>query len=129
MEKLKEIVSISGKSGLYKALKPGQSGMLVESLEDKGKSMLNISRQIMRLSEISIYTTTKEGTIALSEALERIRKEFGATLAVTSESSPDELKAFMLKAVPEYDPARVYISDIKKLVKWYSLLSKSMPEL
>lgn len=129
MEKLKEIVSVSGKSGLYKTLKPGKSGIVIESMEGKGKSIVSISHQMMLLSEISIYTQTKEGTLALSEVLERIYKEFGATLNVTPDSSPEDLKAFMKTAVPEYDTARVYTSDIKKLVKWYAILIKQMPEL
>jgi len=31
--------------------------------------------------------------------------------------------------LPEYDESRVYVSDIKKLVTWYNLLSKNNEEL
>jgi hypothetical protein len=35
-----------------------------------------------------------------------------------------------MKAVlPEYDEDRVYVSDIKKLVKWYGSILKFAPEL
>jgi hypothetical protein len=31
--------------------------------------------------------------------------------------------------LPEYDESRVYVSDIKKLVKWYEIISKYAPEI
>ena len=31
----------------------------------------------------------------------------------------------MLKALPNYDTERVYISDIKKLAQWYNILQKA----
>ena len=35
-----------------------------------------------------------------------------------------------MKAVlPEYDETRVYVSDIKKLVRWYEAILKYAPEL
>ena len=40
-----------------------------------------------------------------------------------------ELKAFMKAILPEYDETRVYVSDIKKLVRWYEAILKYAPEL
>jgi hypothetical protein len=31
--------------------------------------------------------------------------------------------------LPEFDEDRVYVSDIKKLVKWYDILLKEAPEV
>jgi hypothetical protein len=31
--------------------------------------------------------------------------------------------------LPEYDQDRVYVSDIKKLVKWYGILLEQAPEI
>ena len=44
-------------------------------------------------------------------------------------SDASELKAFMKSVLPDYDEDRVYISDIKKLVKWYGSILKFAPEL
>jgi len=65
---LNEIASISGKGGLFKVLKPGKSGVLLESLDaTKTRLVANATHRLSLLSEISIYTTTKEGTVPLED--------------------------------------------------------------
>ena len=44
-------------------------------------------------------------------------------------SDASELKTFMKAVLPEYDETRVYVSDIKKLVRWYDAILKYAPEL
>lgn len=127
---LTEIASISGKSGLYKVLKPGKAGVLLESLDAaKTKVVAGASQRMSVLSEISIYTTTKEGTIGLQDVLKKINKDFGTDLGVDTNSDSNELKSFLKSVLPEYDENRVYVSDIKKLVKWYGVLHEYAPEI
>lgn len=127
---LSEIASISGKGGLFKVLKPGKSGVLLESLDAaKTRVVASATQRLSLLSEISIYTTTKEGTVALEEVLKKIYKDFKNDLGVDGNSDGVELKAFLKSVLPEYDENRVYVSDIKKLVKWYSVLLEQAPEL
>lgn len=127
---LTEIASISGKGGLFKVLKPGKSGVLLESLDEaKTRIVAGASQRMSLLSEISIYTTTHEGTVALIEVLKKIRKDFNNDLGVDANSDSDELKSFLKSVLPEYDQDRVYVSDIKKLVKWYSILMQYAPEI
>ena len=127
---LSEIASISGKGGLYKVVKPGKSGVLLESLDaSRTRLVASATQRMSLLSEISIYTTTKEGTVALLEVLKKINKDFGNDLGVDANSDSNELKSFLKSVLPEYDQDRVYVSDIKKLVKWYSLLLEFVPEV
>ena len=127
---LKDLASVSGKGGLYKIVKPGKSTMLLESIEDpKLKVVASANNRLSLLEEISIYTRTKEGTTPLGDVLKKIKKDFDTDLGVDATSDPVELKAFMKSVLPEYDEDRVYISDIKKLVKWYSLILKYAPEI
>jgi hypothetical protein len=81
------------------------------------------------LEEISIYTTTKEGTAPLRDVLKKIKKDFGNDTGVDADSDGTELKAFLKSVLPEFDENRVYASDIKKLVKWYGIISKYAPEI
>lgn len=128
--KLTEIASVSGKGGLFKIVASTKSGLILESLDEaKTKLVAGASQRISILHEISIYTNTKEGTAPLDEVLKKIHQSFGADPGVDSESDNSELKAFLKSVLPEYDEERVYVSDIKKLVKWYSLLLKYAPEL
>jgi hypothetical protein len=127
---LSEIASISGKGGLFKVLKPGKSGVLLESLDaTKARIVASATQRLSVLSEISIYTTTKEGTVALEDVLKKIHKDFNNDLGVDGNSEANELKAFLKSVLPEYDENRVYVSDIKKLVKWYTTLLEQAPEV
>ncbi len=127
---LKDLASISGKGGLFKVLKPGKAGMILESLDDtKVRIVPGATTKISLLDEISIYTRTKEGTTPLVEVLRKIRKEFDGDLGVDGNSDPSELKAFMKSVLPDFDEERVYVSDIKKLVKWYHAIRVAAPEI
>ncbi len=127
---LKDLASVSGKGGLFKVCKPGKVGVLLESLdESKTRLVAGANNQLSLLQEISIYTRTKEGNIALGEVLRKIKKEFDDNLGVDANSEPTELKAFLKSVLPEYDESRVYISDIKKLVKWYGIIRDYAPEI
>jgi len=127
---LAEIASISGKGGLFKVVAPTKSGVILESLDDtKTKLVATTSHRLSLLHEISIYTTTKEGTVPLEDILRKMRADFGNDLGVDGNSDATELKSFMKAIVPEFDENRVYISDIKKLIRWYEIISKYAPEL
>ena len=127
---LKDLASVSGKGGLYKVVKPGKSGVLLESLDEaKTKLVANANNRLSLLDEISIYTLSKEGTTPLGIVLRKIKKEFGADLGVDFNSDGAELKSFLKSVLPDYDENRVYVSDIKKLVKWYGLILQYTPEI
>jgi hypothetical protein len=130
MKDLTEVASISGKGGLYRVLKPGRSGVVLESLDDKKVRMvINPTHKVSILAEISVYTNTEEGAVPLEEIFKKIHQEFGDDPGVDSRSTPEELMSFLEYILPEYDTARVYPSDVKKLVNWYVILLKETPEL
>ncbi len=127
---LKDLASVSGKGGLYKVVKPGKSGVILESLDEaKSRLVVGANAKISLLDEISIYVRTKEGTTPLGEVLRKIRKDFDGDLGVDANSDASELKAFMKSVEPLYDEDRVYVSDIKKLVKWYEVIRNAAPEI
>ncbi len=125
-----EIASISGKSGLYKILKPGKSAVVLEAMDAaKTKIVAGATHRVSVLNEISIYTTTKEGTAPLADVLRKVNEQFGSDIGIDPESDANELRAFLKSVLPEFDEQRVYVSDIKKLVKWYGILLKEAPEV
>jgi hypothetical protein len=127
---LRDIASVAGRGGLFKVVKPGKSGVLLESIDEaKTKLVASASNKLSLLEEISIYTRTKEGTAPLGEVLRKIKREFAGDPGVDANSDSAELKAFMKSVLPEYDEDRVYVSDIKKLVKWYTAILKYAPEI
>lgn len=127
---LDDIATVSGKGGLYKVFKPAKSGVILESLDEaKTKIVATANNRLSILSEISIYTTTKEGTVPLADVLKKINAEYGDDLGLDAEADPAELKAFIKSVLPDYDESRVYVSDIKKLVKWYGIILKYASEI
>ena len=118
---LKNILSITGKPGLYKLVSQGNNMLIVESLVD-GKRMPTYARdKIVSLGEISMYTMGED--IALSEVLTKLGAKEGLKVATIDpkKASNDELHAFFAGVLPEYDRDRVYPSD-RKLVQWYNIL-------
>lgn len=127
---LDDIATVSGKGGLYKVFKPAKSGVILESLDEaKTKLVATANNRLSILSEISIYTTTKEGTVPLADVFKKIYTEYGDDLGLDAEADPAELKSFLKSVLPEYDESRVYVSDIKKLVKWYGILLGYAPDI
>ncbi len=127
---LKEIASVSGKSGLFKVIKPSRSGLVLESLDEKKiRLATGPHHRVSLLHEISIYTVDYDKTIPLQEIFSKILKEFGDDPGVEGKSDPDELKSFLEHIAPDYDKERVYVSDIKKLVVWYNILFNAAPEV
>lgn len=127
---LAEIATITGKGGLFRVVAPTKSGVILETLDEaKTKMVATPSHRLSLLNEISIYTTTKEGTAPLADVLKKINKEFGDDPGVDTNSDSGELKSFLKSILPDYDEERVYVSDIKKLVRWYEIILKHAPEV
>ena len=119
---LKNILSITGKSGLYKLISRGNNMLIVESLLD-GKRMPTYARdKIVSLADVSIFTTGED--IALWEVLEKVKKHENGKASELDLKKADkkELADYMSAVLPEWDLDRVYPSDIRKLVQWYNIL-------
>jgi hypothetical protein len=124
---LKEIASVAGKPGLFKVIKGGRQGVILESMDEKKQRLIvGASQQLSLLEEISIYTVSDENT-PLIEVFRAIRKEFGDDPGLGPDATPIELRAFMKHILPEHDEERVYPSNIKKLVNWYRIICHYAP--
>jgi hypothetical protein len=117
---LKEIMSVSGQSGLFRFVSQGRNGIIVESFADKKRSFVSTSHKVSSLGDIAIFTDGEE--VPLKDVLKRIHELDTGVAVPDSKSSPDVLKKFMETILPNYDRERVYVSDIKKLVSWYNSL-------
>ena len=117
---LKEIMSVSGHSGLFKFVSQGRNGIIVESFADKKRMFVSASQKVSSLNDIAIFTEGEE--VPLKEVFKKINELQPGEPAPDAKSSPEELKKFMDTVLPEYDRNKVYMSDIKKLVSWYNSL-------
>ena len=119
---LKDILSISGHSGLFKFISQGRHGIIVESLQDKKRMNASATAKISALEDIAIFTDTED--IALKDVFKAIYEKEDGGEAISHKSSADELKSYFEEILPDYDRDRVYVSDIKKVIQWYNQLHK-----
>jgi len=118
---LKKILSISGKPGLFRLVSRGKNMIIVESLLTGTRQPAYSNEKIVSLGDIAIFK--EDGEEPLRNVLKAIKaKENGATVALSSKASNDELKKFLGEVLPDFDRVRVYPSDIKKLISWYNML-------
>lgn len=131
MELLQEVANISGKPGLYRIVKPGRAGVIVESLDAlKKREMINANAKVSVLKEISVYTEDINKATPLGEIFLNIRKDFGNKVELdTKTASSKEIFDFFGKVMPDFDRERVYPTDVKKIINWYNILSENLPEL
>lgn len=118
---LKEILSVTGKPGLFKLVSQGKNMLIVESLVDGKRIPAYTKDKVVSLGDIAIFTETAE--VPLGQVLESVKaKENGAVCSIDPKADNDKLRKYMLEVLPEYDRERVYPSDIRKLIVWYNLL-------
>lgn len=119
----KDIVTVSGMSGLYKTVAERKNGMIVASLEDnESKFVSGRLHTFTTLENISVYTSDENK--ALKEVLDHMKKQADTIPPEDPKANNEKLKEYFEKIVPNYDKEKVYISDIKKMVKWFHILDK-----
>jgi len=118
---LKEILSMTGKPGLFKLISQGKNMLIVESLLDGKRIPAYTKDKVVSLGDIAIFTETAE--VPLGQILETLKtKENGAVCSIDSKSDNEKLRQYMGEILPDYDRDRVYPSDIRKLINWYNIL-------
>jgi hypothetical protein len=130
MDLLKEIANVSGKSGLYRILKPSRAGVIVESLNEKReKTMIGPTARVSVLKDVSVFTEGEQDSVPLADVFMQIREKNGATVELDTKTASDkDLVEFLDGILPDFDRSRVYVSDIKKIINWYNLLAQYAPE-
>ncbi len=119
----KDIVAISGLGGLFEVVAKREDGMIVRGLEeDKPHFVASRQHVFSPLETITIYTT--KDTEDLLNVLLEMKKQSKENPPVDLKADNKAFKDYFKKVLPEYDEERVYVSDIKKVIKWYAVLDK-----
>lgn len=117
---LKDILSITGKPGLYKILSSGKRTLLVEDIVSKKRFPLGQRDRVVCLGDIAMYTAGED--LPLDVILDKVYEVEGGNAIDVKKMDTDALRDEFAKAVPDFDRERVYPTDIKKLFNWYNLL-------
>lgn len=123
---LKDVVAISGMPGLYHVIGQRKNGLIVEALDGSGKKIpTSPTTKVSILSDIAMFTM--EGEERLAAVLLSIHDKVKEGLAIPDKkANEDQFPQFLGKVLPNYDNERIYLSDMKKLASWYTILSDKL---
>lgn len=127
---LKDILSISGQSGLFKLIAQAPKNIIVEHVQTKKRQPVYQTTKVSALEDIAIYTEQEETPL-----FEIFKKMFSienkAISSIEKNATNDEIKEYFEDVLPTYDKERVYVSDMKKVIQWYNILIETaiLPDL
>jgi hypothetical protein len=122
--KYNELVAISGLSGLFQLLSTKSDGAIVRNLDDNTTKFVAARlHSVTPLDSIEVFT--EEDNVRLFDVFQSFKKHH-ATAGEFDVSKADnkQIKAHFAKLFPEYDKDRVYVSDMKKMIKWFAILDR-----
>ena len=114
----KRIVAVTGLPGLFEVVSSKNDGALVRSLEDKTTKFVSSRvHNMSHLESIEVYTSRDNAQLTDVFTAMQSSKEKLPDL-----KDNDSVKKYFEKVFPELDFERVYASDMKKMVKWFSII-------
>jgi Domain of unknown function (DUF5606) len=113
------IVAVTGLPGLFEVVSSKTDGAIVRSLEDQSTKFVSSRvHNLTHLESIEVYTV--RDNVQLSDVLAAM-KASNAPLPDVKDNKA--LVAYFQKTYPDLDFERVYTSDMKKMVKWYEVIT------
>lgn len=121
--KLKDLVVVTGFPGIQRMVANRKNGMLIEDL-DSGKVRLAPVRkhQFSPLESISVFTTDEDDSVEIRTVFQSMYDKLAETPPIDVNASSNDLRAYFTAVLPNHDRDRVHISDIKKIIRWFSFL-------
>ena len=121
-----KLVSVTGLGGLFELLSSKADGGIVRSLEDKTTKFVSTRiHNFSHLESIEVYTVKDNVNLV----------DVFAAMKNSTEKLPDAkadakgIKVYFEKVFPDMDFERVYISDMKKMIKWFDILAANNIEI
>ncbi|SFD31103.1 hypothetical protein SAMN05518672_1011566 [Chitinophaga sp. CF118] len=117
----REIVAVTGLGGLFQLIASKQDGAIVRSLEDKSTRFVSSRvHNFTPLESIEVFTTGEN--VNLSEVFKAMQDQEAKTAPLDAKADNNAVKTYFKSVFPSFDEERVYVSDMKKMVKWYVVL-------
>lgn len=113
---LKDIVAVSGQTGLHKIIGRTKNGLILETIGTGKRFATSYQDKVSVLEDISMYT--QEGDLHLAQVLVKINAKGNIP---TPKDDAKAQRQYLIETI-DLDSERVYDSDIKKLINWYAAL-------
>lgn len=118
---IKNILSISGRPGLFKLVNRGKNMLIVESLLNGKRIPAYAHDKVVSLGDISIYT--EDDDIPLADVFESIKEKYEGKEVDVKKLDDADVRALFAEILPDFDQDRVYTNDIRKVFAWYNQLT------
>ena len=123
--KIEEYVAVSGLPGLFKMVNNKPGGLVIEDLDTGKVKFASVRKHNFNpLASIGIYVDSEEDTVNLKEVFTKMLENIETSPLPATKASNNELSEYLAAILPDYDRERVYPSDIKRLVKWFTFLNE-----
>ena len=120
-----KLVSITGLGGLFELISSKADGGIVRSLDDNTTRFVSTRiHQFSHIESVEVYTVREN--VNLADIFTAMKN---STEALPDSGDAAAVKSYFSKVYPDMDFARVYGSDMKKMVKWFGLLQKHQIEI
>ncbi len=120
-----KLISVTGMGGLFELVASKSDGAIVRSLEDKSTKFISTRQHsFSHIESIEVYTVREN--VNLVDVLKAME---ASSEPLPSEKDAAAIKKYFEKVYPDMDFERVYTSDMKKMVKWFSTLKKNNVEI
>jgi hypothetical protein len=117
----REIVAVTGLGGLFQLIASKQDGAIVRSLEDKSTRFVSSRiHNFTPLESIEVFTTGDN--VNLVEVFKAMQEKEAEYPLAPAKADNNAIKAYFKSVYPDFDEEKVYVSDMKKMVKWYAIL-------
>ena len=120
-----KLVAVTGLPGLFELINSKSDGAIVKSLDDKTTRFVSSRiHNLTQLESIEIYTIRENvNLVDVFNAMDSAGRQ------TPDEKDAAATKKYFEKVYPDMDFDRVYASDMKKMVKWFSILKKNDIEI
>lgn len=120
-----KIIAVTGLPGLQELISTKTDGAIVRSLEDNSTKFVSSRvHNFSHLESIEIYTVRENvNLVDIFQAMGNSKE------ALPDEKDAKAVKTYFEKVYPDIDFERVYNSDMKKIVKWFSVLKSKDVEI
>ena len=120
-----KLVAVTGLPGLFELINSKTDGAIVRSLDDKSTRFISSRiHQFSQLESIEVYTV--RDNVNLVDIFQAMDQAGGK---LPDDKDANAVKKYFEKVFPDMDFERVYGSDMKKMVKWFSILKKNDIEI
>jgi hypothetical protein len=120
-----KLISVAGLPGLYELVSTKSDGAIVRSLQDDSTRFASTRQhQFSQLESIEIYTIREN--VNLSEVFKAMQS---AALTLPDEKDNKAVKSYFEKVYPDMDFDRVYASDMKKMIRWFTVIQSKGIEI